>query len=101
MSLTEDLESVSEQFLAVVGAAQDFALRANATVVEALKPVTERLAALPLSVQVPDAAGVVSVGFEFAGKLLGEQKAFAEQLLGAYQPAAAAPKTAARTAKAA
>jgi hypothetical protein len=89
-------ETVQEQLLEALIAGEDAVVSGVKSLVERTQPITAKLPDVPFADRLPDPADVADNAFSFAEKLLATQKAFAVKLAGAYGPATATRKPAAR-----
>jgi hypothetical protein len=89
-------ETVQEQLLEALTAGEDAVVSGVKSLVERTQPITAKLPDVPFADRLPDPADVADNAFSFAEKLLATQKAFAVKLAGAYGPATATRKPAAR-----
>lgn len=82
---TKDLQ---EEFLNVIRASQETVVEAVKTCVDTVKTVTPRMPAVhvPLAARLPKPQDVVTSAYDFAEKLLSNQRQFAEELVKATAP---------------
>jgi hypothetical protein len=82
---TRDLQ---EEFLNVIRTSQETVVEAVKTCVDTVKTVTPRVPAVrvPLAARLPKPQDVVTSAYDFAEKLLSNQRQFAEELVKATAP---------------
>ena len=87
-STTIPAKELQEQFLAIVSKSQEIALDAIKTIVESVQAVTPKLPAvdLPFADKLPKPGDVVAGGYDFAEKLLSNQRKFADEVVKATAP---------------
>jgi hypothetical protein len=85
---TDTVTAIADQVLEGVSVAQGAVLAVVDTITEALKPLTDALPESPLADVTPDPKAAVEAAFDFAEKVLANQKAFAIKLVEAYAPSA-------------
>ena len=99
--MATDIKGISiaaqDQVLAAIKTTQAAILDGVRTWSSTMTNAMPKLPALPGIDKLPNQADGLQLGFDFAERLLATQREFAEQLLGATQPAAAAPAKAAKS----
>jgi hypothetical protein len=76
-------QDLQEEFLSATKKSQEIVLQAIKTWVEAAQAVTPKVpnVKLPFADQLPNPADLVSGGYDFAEKVLANQRHFAEEIL--------------------
>jgi hypothetical protein len=81
-------EELQDEFLSTLRKGQDIALDALKTLVETIQFVTPAMPAVraPLADRLPTAHQVVAGGYDFAERLLANQRQFADEVITAASP---------------
>ncbi|TVZ02007.1 hypothetical protein EAS64_31770 [Trebonia kvetii] len=81
-------EELQDEFLSTLRKGQDIALDALKTLVESVQFVTPAMPAVrvPLADRLPTAHEVVAGGYDFAERLLANQRQFADEVITAVSP---------------
>jgi hypothetical protein len=81
-------EELQDEFLSTLRKGQDIALDALKTLVESVQFVTPAMPAVhvPLADRLPTAQQVVAGGYDFAERLLANQRQFADEVVTAVSP---------------
>ena len=84
-TVTEELQ---DQFLSTVRKSQEIALDAIKTMVDSVQAITPKIPAvdLPFADRLPKPHDVVAGGYDFAEKLLSNQRKFADEVVKATAP---------------
>ena len=87
-STTIPAKELQEQFLAIVSKSQEIALDAIKTMVDSVQAITPKIPAvdLPFADRLPKPHDVVAGGYDFAEKLLSNQRKFADEVVKATAP---------------
>jgi hypothetical protein len=93
MAFTDTFNAMPEQFLEMLGVAQQMVLTSASAVAASARALTPALPAVPFADRMPDPAKLADDIFAFSEKVLASQRDFSSKLLEAYQatkaPAAA------------
>ena len=81
-------QELQEQFLSIVSKSQEIALDAIKTMVDSVQAITPKIPAvdLPFADRLPKPHDVVAGGYDFAEKLLSNQRKFADEVVKATAP---------------
>ena len=87
-STTSTPKELQDQFLSMVRKGQEIALDAIKTMVESVQTITPKIPAvdLPFAERLPKPHDVVAGGYDFAEKLLTNQRKFADEFVKATAP---------------
>jgi len=85
---TTTREELQDEFLSTLRKGQDIALDAMKTLVETIQFITPAMPAVrvPLADRLPTAHRVVAGGYDFAERLLANQRQFADEVITAASP---------------
>ena len=81
-------QELQDQFLSIVSKSQEIALDAIKTMVDSVQAITPKIPAvdLPFADRLPKPHDVVAGGYDFAEKLLSNQRKFADEVVKATAP---------------
>jgi len=81
-------QELQDQFLSIVRKSQEIALDAIKTMVDSVQAITPKIPAvdLPFADRLPKPHDVVAGGYDFAEKLLSNQRKFADEVVKATAP---------------
>ena len=85
---TSTQQELQDQFLSMVRKSQEIALDAIKTMVDSVQAITPKIPAvdLPFADRLPKPHDVVAGGYDFAEKLLSNQRKFADEVVKATAP---------------